>query len=219
MREGLFILYSASILFSAVMALAFRKSIGQRKLIILMPYLFLVFVQELCLHLGEMFQFFTANAIVYNIYRPVTVIIFGIIYYQVPIMAPLRRLMLWIIGLYLLANIITYSFINSVLVLNGHLVMMRGFVITCLGIFFLFRYFSLDDRREEEFWRPLLWLSIGVMIFYPVVSISLTFQKFLANSDARIAGFRLYNLIPQLLSIFMYGCFSYAFYLCSRKLS
>lgn len=126
-------------------------------------------------------------------------------------------MMLWIMGIYLLANVLIYFFVNSIFEPNGYLVLMRGFVISCFAIFFLFRYFHLDNREEEEFWNPLLWITIGAIIFYPVISISLGFQKYLSAMNARIGDFRIYNLIPQALSIFMYGCFSYAFYLCKKK--
>jgi len=97
-----------------------------------------------------------------------------------------------------------------------YLILLRGFLITFCCILFLFRYFNLDNIKEEKFWRPLIWVTGGIVIFYPVVTLSLTFQDYLAAQDATLFGFKLYHLIPQVMSIFMYSCFSYAFYLCRR---
>ena len=81
---------------------------------------------------------------------------------------------------------------------------------------FLFSYFRLDNPKEEKFWIPLLWVTIGVVVFYPVVSISLAFQIEL-KEFGDVYGVRLYQIIPQLVSLFMYSCFIYAFRLCKTK--
>jgi hypothetical protein len=64
---------------------------------------------------------------------------------------------------------------------------------------------------------PHIWITIGVATFYPVISISLSFQKYLSANDATLFGLKVYQAIPQVMSIFMYSCFSYAFYLCQKK--
>jgi hypothetical protein len=79
------------------------------------------------------------------------------------------------------------------------------------------RYFNLDNSAEEKFWRPLLWITIGIATFYPVISISLSLQNYLTVGRYTFYGLKVYQVIPQLMSIFMYSCFSYAFYLCQKK--
>jgi hypothetical protein len=62
-------------------------------------------------------------------------------------------------------------------------------------------------------------VTIGVIIFYPAINVSLGLQKHLSDFNVRVGGLKLHQLIPQVLSIFMYGCFSYAFCLCRKNLT
>lgn len=212
-----FFIYLASIFFAAVMAFLHRKYLQGRQITILLPFLILVFIQEAGLALAEEFGYFTSNAVIYNIYKPISVIAFFWIYYHIPFMAPFRRLMMWLTVIYLGITFLDYCFIESIFTTSSYLPLIRGFVITFYGILFLIRYFNLDNLAEEKYWRPLIWITIGIVIFYPVISISLNFQKYLAAASANLYGLQLYRIIPQVMSIFMYSCFSYAFYLCKKK--
>jgi hypothetical protein len=209
-------IYNISLLCSAVMAIIFRKYLGGRRLTILLPYLIYVFIQEGVLDIGRKLGYFSSNSVVYNIYRPVTVIVFSWIYYSIPFMRPVRKLIIWLTLVYLLLTLINYCFIESILATSSYLILARGLVITFYGVMFLFRFFYLDNLDEEKYWRPLIWITIGVVTFYSVISISGSFQKYLAVGNSTLHGLTLYRLIPQLISIFMYGCFSYAFYLCKK---
>ena len=176
-----------------------------------------VFIQELTLIILNSFSIIASNDLVYNFYRILTVFVFGYVYYSIPLMKPVRKVILWVVFSYFLAFIIIYSFFNSMPNSSGYLVVVRSIFVSSFAIFFLLKYFHLDNRKEEEFWMPVVWVSVGIIIFYPVTGISLGFQKYLADNNATFAGFKLYQFIPQILSIFMYGCFSYAFYLCKKK--
>jgi hypothetical protein len=132
-------------------------------------------------------------------------------------MAPYKKLIAGTTLLYLLAAAVNYSFFESIFSPSSYLPLARGFAITFYGLLFLSRYFNLDSSTEEKFWRPLLWITTGIVTFYPVISISVTFQKILAVNQATLYGLKLYQVIPQIMSIFMYSCFSYAFYLCRKK--
>jgi hypothetical protein len=208
--------YLVSILLSLVMALIFRKYLGSRRLLILIPFLFYVFIQETTLWLEQQLGHNMSNAVWYNIYRPISVLVFCWIYYHIPFMRTVRKLILAITIFFLAFALVNYIFIESIFVTSSYLALARGYLITLYGILFLFRYFHLDNAADERYWRPLLWITAGIVIFYPVTSISLNFQKYLAEHTATINGLKLYQVIPQVMSIFMYACFSYAFYLCKK---
>lgn len=181
------------------------------------PYLFVVFIQETILLIIGYVDDSIRNYVVYNIYQPVTVLVFAFIYYRLPFMSPVKRLIGVITIIYMLTILVNYIFFESILQPSRYLPLVRGFIITFFGLLFLSRYFYFDNAEEEKFWRPLLWVTIGIAIFYPVISISITFQKYLAEGSYTFYGFKLYHLIPRVMSIFMYSCFSYAFYLCQKK--
>jgi hypothetical protein len=217
MKEVIFFIYLGSILFSAGMAFVYRKYLRSRQLFIFVPYLFLVFIQEICVYFYLRQSPTASTGIIYNIYRPITVLVFTILYYRIPFNAPNRKLIIWLLAAYFAGVIITYSFIHSIFILNSYLSLAGGFVITCCGIFFLFNYFNLDNPAEEKHWLPVILITIGVVTFYPVINISNAFHKHLLAYQATVFGLKLYQLIPQVMSIFMYGCFARAFYLCKKK--
>jgi hypothetical protein len=176
-----------------------------------------VFIQELFVYIYLKEYPKGSTGIIYNLYRPVTVLVFSILYYRIHFNASVRKLILWLVAIYFAGIIVTYSFIQSIFILNNYLSLAGGFVITCCGIFFLFNYFNLDNPAEERYWQPVILVTIGVVAFYPVINISNAFHKHLLAYDATLFGLKLYHLIPQLMSIFMYGCFARAFYLCRKK--
>ncbi len=217
-KEILFLVYGSVLLTSAVMALLRWKDLRSRGLEWFVPYLWYVFLQEFSNHyfFSQLFPS-GSNDIMYNIYRLITVLFFTGIYYRLPFMKPFRKYITGMVILYSLAFIIIFGFLQSIFTTNGYLGLARGFVISVTGLLFLFAYFHLDNRQEEKFWQPWVWITMGILLFYPVVSISQTFWRYLLAVDASVLGIRVYNLIPQLMSLVMYSFFSYAFYLCKRK--
>jgi hypothetical protein len=217
MKTILLFVYLFSQLFSAIMAFVNKSALKSRLMFLLAPYLLFVFLQELAIAIYLHNSAGASTGIFYNIYDPLTTTIFCILYYRIPFNASSRKWIVWMLVIYLLATFITLIFIQPITVLNFYLSLAGGFVITCCAILFLFSYFNLDNIKEERYWRPLLWVTMGLVIFYTVVNISWAFHKSLLDNNATIGGFKLYQLIPQVMSIFMYGCFAYAFYLCKKK--
>src|SRR5258705_6965708 len=137
------------------MAFAFKKYLVTRRIIILLPYLILVFIQETALFtIGKINPLFH-NSIIYNIYQPVSVIVFASIYYRLPMLITVKK---WIGGgviLYIAAVIINFSIFESIFKPSNYFSFVRSFFITSFGLLFLLCYFNLDNSDEEKFWRPL----------------------------------------------------------------
>lgn len=202
---------------SALMAYTYRKDLKSRQLFVFIPFLFYTFLQELALFIYLHNWTNTSTGTVYNFYIPARVIILAGFFYFIPFNAPLRKLILWMVIVYLAITIVTFCFIQPVTIYNSYLSLAAGMIITCCAIFFLFNYFTLDNRTLEKHWRPVVWITVGLVTFFPVVNISFSFYTQLLAYKASIFGVKLYKLIPQFMSIFMYSCFSYAFYLCKKK--
>jgi hypothetical protein len=213
----LFFIYLAAIVFSAVMAILCRRSIGKRNLAVMVPYLSLVSLMEIFVYIDHVRHWGINATFIYNLYKIITVLTFAFIYYCIPFMKASRKLIAILTACYLLAAILSYSFWISIYALDTYLTLFRGFVITFFAVLFLHRFFYLDDGAEEKFWRPVVWITTGIAAFYPVISITASFSLYLFQHDATLFGLKLYQTIPQVMSIFMYGCFSYAFYLCRKK--
>jgi hypothetical protein len=214
----LFILYIASLLFSAVSAVINYKYLKSRRLFIFIPYLILLFIQELGVYLYYLEDPTRSTALVYNIYRPVTACFFAYLYYKVSFNVAFRKVIIILVTSYLTAFVIVFTRVQSIYTYNNYLNLAGGLVITCCAIFFLFNYFKLDNPVEEKKWLPLLWITIGVVSFYPVVNISFTlYWQLQSYNNSTVGGVKIHQIIPRVMSIFMYGCFAWAFYLCRKK--
>lgn len=212
MISPLTIIYLASILASAIAAFYFRRFLPSRKLAIMAPFLAYVFLQELVLTILNIQRPDLKNAVVYNLYYFVTVLVLASVYAHVPFLASVKKIIIAVAISFCVIEIINFAFIESVLNNSSYIPLIRAFSVTLFALLFLSRYFNLDNLQEERFWRPLLWITIGIVVFYPVISISIAFQKALHASGS----VKLYQVIPKVMSIFMYSCFCYAFYLCRK---
>lgn len=216
MITALFILYLLVILGSAVTAFTFYDDLKKLGLGILAPFLAYVFVQEIALYFLEHYKVVGSNAPFYYAYRILSVSAFAFIYSRVPFLTPFRKIIIFLAALFIIVTITEFSFSKTTSLLPRYMPLARGLVITSFGMFFLSSYFRLDNVELEKYWTPLLWITTGIVIFYPVISISIAFQKEL-KTFGEVYGIKLYQTIPQLMSLFMYSCFIYAFYLCKRK--
>jgi len=196
-----------------------RRALKSRQLSLLVPYLFLVFVQELTIFIIRETYAKPDVVIAYNIYRPITVCVFALLFYHLRLNRFYRKAIPWIVIAYLAIVTSIFLFVSSIRAYNSQLSLAGGIALTLFGILFLFDYFNLDNATEEEKWRPVLWITAGIVIFYPIVNISFAFYKDIFAMNAMIFGVYLYNAIPQILSIIMYSCFAFAFYLCRKNYS
>jgi len=211
------LIYLACLLASSVVGFAYRKSLKSRQLSLFPFYLLLVFAQELFAFLMIKKDSSYSTGYIYNIYNPVNALFYAIFYYRIPFNQAVRKLIGVLVIIFIAVNLVTFCCIQSVYIYNSYLSLAAGFLITLCGILFLFNYFKLDNHTEEKKWLPVIWITIGLVAFYPVVNISFALYKYLLAYQATVFGMKLYRLIPQLMSIFMYVCFIRAFYLCSKK--
>ena len=195
--------YLACLLCSVVVGFIFLKDLKSRQLSLFPWYLSFVFAQELALYIIIWKDPSYSTGYIYNIYNPVNATFFALFYYRIPFNSPFRKLIGALLIIFLTVTVFTYCFIQSIFIYNSYLSLAAGFLITLCGILFLFNYFKLDNPSEEKKWLPVIWITIGLVAFYPLVNISF--------------ALKLYRLIPQLMSIFMYVCFIRAFYLCHKK--
>ena len=211
------IVYLVCLLASTIVAFLSRKNLESRQLSFFIPFLFLVFIQEITLFFYNLNPPIRSTGIVYNIDTPLSTLFFSFFYSRIPFNVSVRTLIRILTIIFLAATLFTYCFIQPVYIYNNYISLAGGFLITLCGILFLFNYFKLDNHKEEIKWLPVVWITIGIVTFYPVVNISFALYKYLLAYQATIFGMKLYHLVPQLMSIFMYGCFIRAFYLCKKK--
>ncbi len=188
------------------------------QLSLFIPYLWYVNIQEIALDVLYKNGIISSSGVYYNIYRPLAVTCFFFIFYRLEITnALIRKFMLRMYVIYMTFAIITFILTTALKSFNSYLALATGFMICCFALSFLINYFNLDDPAEEKRWFPVVLITVGILAFYPVINISFAFYKHLLAAKTLVWGTKLYQSIPQIMSIFMYSCFTYAFYLCRKK--
>jgi hypothetical protein len=192
------------------------KSIRASFMVWFIPFLLLTLITEL----GGVFYKYVLdrnNAWLYNVYLLLQVAFFSVLYYHYIRIPAQRKLILATSLIFIVAATGFYVFTGSWNSFNVIIFVTGGFMVTSFAVLFLLYYFSLDKTEEEAALLPLIFITTGVVIYFSVVSITITLYKYLQFYNSEWAGVKLYNLIPRILSIIMYSLFTYAFYLCSKR--
>jgi hypothetical protein len=216
-KDLIYLIYFACLFLSAVTASIYWKSLKSRQLFLFVPFLCCLFIQEVGAYIYRNFAG-GSTELIYNLYRPLLLCVLTWFFYHIPFNKPSRKLILGMFFIYIAIISVTFAFLHSAFKYNSYLSLAAGIIITSCGLISLFNYFNLDNAEEEKKWQPITWIATGVVIYYPIVNISFAFYNHITKYNAVIFGMLLYNAVPVIMSIFMYGCFTYAFYLCKKKI-
>src|SRR5688572_5832162 len=106
MQMILNIVYLVCLLASTIAAFLNRKNLVSRQLFFFIPFLFLLFVQETSLFFYTRKYPTLSTGIVYNIYTPVSALLFSLFYSSIPFNAPVRTLIRTLTVIFLTATLI-----------------------------------------------------------------------------------------------------------------
>jgi hypothetical protein len=209
-------LYIYAILFCLLVALANYKFLRVSALAGFLPFIFLTLLVEL-VAVYYKYNLDQSNAWLYNSYLVIQVAFFTWLYYQ-NIENPRFRQIIRILSVLFFGGVmVTYIFLDTITSFNPAIFVIGGIIITLFAVLFLLYFFSLENIVAEDKLYPLIYVTIGIVAYFAVCSLTITLYKYLKIYNLEIAGTKLYNLVPRLLSIFMYLIFAYSFYVCRRK--
>lgn len=152
-----------------------------------------------------------ANGWLYNIYVLLQFPFTSFFFYRVTGINKLKTTIKLTAFAFLLFCIYMYLFQSSFIEFNLWIFTLDCFLTVLYAIFFLFYCINENDITKIAAQRPALSVTIGIVIFFSIVSILFNTYKFIRANELKLFGIYLDNIVPQLLSIIMYGCFSYAF--------
>jgi hypothetical protein len=93
----------------------------------------------------------------------------------------------------------------------------QGYILTIICCFYFYELFGLDysPKLAPISKRYEFWFSLGVLVFFAGMSVVNSFYYYIKTIPFTIAGLHIYNIIPQILSIFLYGSISLSIILWS----
>ena len=130
-----------------------------------------------------------------------------------------RRMLDWGMAIYIIATLITYTFYMKPEQFSTWLFLLGGFIVALAGLFFLFSYFLLDNNAKESILAPVVAISIGFIAYFSVLSITVALINQILVYNLQVGGIMLHNFLPRMMSIILYLCFAYAFFICRKPVT
>lgn len=153
----------------------------------------------------------SSNGALYNSYMLVQFLFTSIFFYKVNEVPAFRYIIVaCTVGVFIF-SIMLFVFWDSFKNWNDILFTVNCFFTVLFGLFYLLYCINENDLTKVRHQDPALWASFGIIIFFSIVSIVFNAGKLVNMEHLTIGGRYLDDLIAQILSVFMYGCFAYAF--------
>jgi hypothetical protein len=205
-------------LLSLLLSIVFYRGLKAFKLLGFIPLLIIVCFTEFT---AANFSFVGLhnNHGIYNWYLIMsTPIIFYIFLQILAYKSWMRSLYLTIAALLILFILFNFFFIQGTIKFNTFSLILIEFLIAVLTLLVIAKLFREDDTSIYLNKHPYFWIAASTLIFSLVTLILLGLQQFIELKKIQIGGLQIYTVIMPMINVFLYSCYSYAFYLC-RKLT
>ncbi|MBV9988650.1 MAG: hypothetical protein JO301_13310 [Chitinophagaceae bacterium] len=189
------------------------------------PYLRLPYTKWLPVFLGFIFVSETATNLapvgfhVTYLSLAIQAVYYGYIFYELASTRKIRiSILVFVIGI-VLAYSFSYIFLDTTrwYMFNFmRITMIFDLILTIIALNYLYRW-SLLDANIFFVQEPSVWIAFGVVIFFSGYNIAVALYPYIIKQNLNVFGLRLYNLIPRLLSVVLYSCFSVAIVLYRRR--
>jgi len=203
-------------LLSLVSALAFYKGLKSFKLLGFIPLLLVVCITE-GFATNAVFFGWDSNILIYDLYVIISTPIIMYIYLQMLGYTHFtRKIFIAIATLLFIFTVLNFTFVQGYVKFDTYSLILVEFVTAILSLITIAKLFQDDDGSIALNHHPYFWISASTLIFSAVTLIVLGLQQFLALKNVQIGGVRIYAVIMPMINVFLYGCYSYAFYLCKK---
>lgn len=147
---------------------------------------------------------------IFSILIPITTLFYGYIFYCLIKDKRLKTIFNVLALIYLVANVYFLATTDS---FSTAIILISSVVLITLSCYYFYRCL-LDDVDLNAFdVKSGLWFSAGVLIFYTGICIVFSLFDYIRAHHLTVNGVSLYNFIPRVLSIILYGCLIVAFFL------
>ena len=156
------------------------------------------------------------NGWLYNLYVSVQLTFSGFFFYRMNPGNQYKKAVLLVLVAFHIISLLRFTLYDSFLIFNLLLFTLDSVITVLLGFWFLLYVISENDRSALTRIQPALWITVGMIAYFSVCGILFNVTKFIRFNELKILGIYIDNFVSQLLSIFMYSCFAYSFYLCKK---
>ncbi len=124
-----------------------------------------------------------------------------------------RKLIQLLFIFFYLFSIYIYISSSSFFDFNLPVFTLDCFLTVFFAILYLVECINENDVLKINTQIPALWATAGIVIFFSVASIVSNMHDFIRTNNLTFFGVYLDNIVPQILSLIMYSCFAFSFFL------
>ncbi len=180
-----------------------------------LPFMFFIFTSELCTNYQT--NVLKEHAVRMNyIIAIVESIFYGYIFYKLNRETFFSKISLLFIPISVSAYIITYFLCDNPIEYIFFNIIISGFFIAMLALFYLYLQFK-NDEETILIASPGFWIALGVSLFYSGISISFSLHNVIRSNNISLFGESILNIIPRILSVILYLSISIAIILCKHQ--
>ena len=201
---------------SFLVACSYYKSLKNTFLFWVIPYLAFILMAELGASYFK-YHLHKPNGHIYVIISLVEFVFYSYLFYHFNKNSKLQKVISVGSTLLVLPYLFLFFFFSDYKSYDFYLPVYTGFYLAIVASIYLYKISIKDDTEFALTKQVGFWVASGVLIFFSGISISFLLHSFLKNATIKIWGMSIYNFIPQVLSIFLYGCITIAIIVCKKK--
>jgi hypothetical protein len=209
-------LHNISELVGLIVAIIYYPSIRGTFMKWFVPFLSLIFFGEILAKHLYYYIFDTINNA--GLYYTITIIesiFYSYIFYQLTTSRVFKKVLVVFAILSTAANISGLVFFSADYNLYFIFFIISGFFFVLMSLHYIYEQFRMEDAFLTK--QPGFWIALGVSVFFSGTCIVFCLHDIILNNNLNLFGYKLYNLIPRLLSVVLYLCISISIILCKQK--
>jgi hypothetical protein len=168
-----------------------------------LPFLVFIFLGELVAWL----IFRRNNIPVYYIISIGESVFYGYLFYnlsQKRLLKNFIRIFSWLFVIVYAYGLIAYTNVSAY---YFPWLIISGFFLALVSLLYLYERFNSDDDTDLVK-QPGFWVALGVSVFFSGTSVVFSLHDLISKEKLNLFGFKLYWIVPQILSVFLYACIS-----------
>lgn len=199
---------------SFAISIIFYRSIKDSYMKWFVPFLGIVFISEL---INNQFYYLRRQTILIHYIIGITESVFyGFIFYKLSNRPIQKKSIIIFIIFSVMGYISSYFTFNTSITYFLYNLIISGYLLATIALIYLYTKF-VDDDETLLISESGFWIAFGVSLFYSGISISFSLYDLIYKNNLSISGQNLLNLVPRILSVFLYISISISIILCRKK--
>ena len=178
------------------------------------PFLGFIFIAELINN--RFYYLHSLTILIHYIIGIAESVFYGYIFYKLSNRPTQKKGIIIFIILSVIGYVSSYFTHNTSITYFLFNLIISGFLLATIALVYLYTKF-VDDDNTLLISESGFWIAFGVSLFYSGISISFSLYDLIYKNNLSLFGQNLLNLVPRILSVFLYISISISIVLCRKK--